>query len=101
LVLNLSLAKKAVPRHGTGYFCRDRAFSLIEGHPALQVTGVRPSGRPKRRFLHSFLSLGFPRFPAADVGDPPGLSPTLVKHVLVLRRPGGFFFAEVEGIQHG
>jgi uncharacterized protein YfbU (UPF0304 family) len=29
-----SLAKKAVPRHGTGYFRLDRAFSLIEGHPA-------------------------------------------------------------------
>jgi hypothetical protein len=28
-----SLAKKAVPRHCTGYFRLDRAFSLIEGHP--------------------------------------------------------------------
>jgi len=33
LVLNLS-GKKAVPRHCSGHFRLDRAFSLIEGHPA-------------------------------------------------------------------
>jgi hypothetical protein len=35
-----SLAKKAVPRHCTGYFRLDRAFSLIEGHPAARPDKV-------------------------------------------------------------
>ncbi len=34
LVLNLS-GEKAVLRHGTGYSCLDRAFSLIGGAPGL------------------------------------------------------------------
>jgi hypothetical protein len=34
LVLNLS-GEKSGARHCTGYFCLDRAFSLIEGHPPL------------------------------------------------------------------
>jgi hypothetical protein len=36
LVLNLS-GKKAVPWHCPGYFRLDRAFALIEGHPAPQT----------------------------------------------------------------
>jgi hypothetical protein len=53
LVLNLSLARKAVPGTAQDTFVLDRAFSLIEGHPAFCRSHPRLVPMNTNRFLHS------------------------------------------------